>query len=64
MSLRDYFAGQALLGELASTSGVESTQAMAKACVDAGRTVEGHLAFNAYLIADAMLAARNQKGAA
>ena len=44
MSLRDYFAGQALAGLLASSPGLIDDRVMA---------------FNAYAIADAMIAARD-----
>lgn len=58
MLLRDWFAGMALQGELASTAGVESTQAMAEASVEKGRDPADHLAITCYEIADAMLKAR------
>jgi hypothetical protein len=58
MTLRDWFAGKALVGELASTSGVESTQAMAEAAVNRGVAPAIHLALTCYEIADAMIKAR------
>ncbi len=52
MSLRDWFAGQALGGVVAETAGVfENTEEYAQA-----------VAHGSYAIADAMLAARKGKG--
>lgn len=53
MSLRDYFAGQALIGILANTA--EKYVAV----YGTGRAQE-RVAGDAYLLADAMLAARDQ----
>lgn len=61
MSLRDWFAGMALQGELASTADVESTQAMAEAAVSKGREPVVHLAMTCYEIADAMIKVREVK---
>ena len=61
MTLRDWFAGQALAGELASTSTPESAGAIAEAAAKAGRAVEAQIALNCFKVADAMLAARLQK---
>jgi len=58
MTLRDWFAGQALVGELASSSTAESCEATACAARRMGRTIEHHIACNCYMLADAMLAAR------
>ena len=59
-SLRDWFAGIALQGELASSGNPESAQATAEASVNAGETVEKHLARICYEMADAMLAEREK----
>mgnify|MGYP006870079407 CR=1 FL=1 len=59
--LRDWIAGMALTGELASTSTKEAAEATAKAAVASGRTVEQQVAANCYRIADAMLAARGDR---
>jgi len=61
MTLRDWFAGKALEGELASSSTEMSCRATSEAATRAGRTVESHIALNCYKLADAMLAARNGK---
>jgi hypothetical protein len=61
MSLRDWFAGKALLGEIitsCSDATPESAEALADAARENGQTVEERLAFNAYRLADAMLAER------
>lgn len=61
MTLRDYFAAKAMQAEMITTwsdATPESAEAFARAATRAGRSVEAHLAFNAYLIADAMLKAR------
>ncbi len=63
MTLRDYFAAKALQAEMITTfsdATPEAAQAFAEAANAAGREPEDHLAFNAYLIADAMLKARKQ----
>lgn len=52
MSLRDYFAGQALAGMLASPPIIDRSSAKVK---------HDKWAQNAYLFADAMLAEREQK---
>jgi len=55
MTLRDYFAGQALVGDLASQSvevGIYGTNSGGW---------QKHAAENAYILADAMLAARERK---
>lgn len=61
LSLRDYFAAKAMLGELITSSSdatPESTDALIKAAQKAKRTPAQQIAFNAYQMADAMLAAR------
>lgn len=64
MSLRDYFAAKAMAAELISTHMLpEAIDAFTEAQARAGRTPEQHLAFNAYSIADAMLAEREKGGA-
>lgn len=55
MTLRDYFAGQALSGWLASF-GEDAMHPVSK-------SREGDIAFEAYRMADAMLAERAKKGA-
>lgn len=61
MSLRDYFAAKAMQAEMI-TSFSDSTPGAARAfhegAAKAGHTIEEHLAFNSYRIADAMLAER------
>lgn len=54
MSLRDYFAGQALQGMLASGC----QEAVEQVWIATGRSAAGGLATAAYGFADAMLAAR------
>lgn len=61
MSLRDYFAAKAMHAEMITTfsdATPEAADEFIEAARDAGRSVEDHLAFNAYLIADAMIRAR------
>jgi hypothetical protein len=61
MSLRDYFAAQAMQAEIiTSTSDAtpESADALIEAAERAGRSTLDQLAFNAYEWADAMLKAR------
>ena len=60
MSLRAYFAGQALIGELASTAGVESAQYIGQACRESGRSPEQQIAYNCVKIADALIAELNK----
>jgi len=59
MTLRDYFAGKAMHAEL-NTAGMHAGAAAAlnAAAKKARRTVERQIAFNAYMLADAMLAER------
>ena len=61
MSLRDYFAAKAMQAEMITTfsdATPEAADDFVLAAAAAGRSPEDHLAFNAYLIADAMLKAR------
>jgi len=58
MSLRDYFAGQALVAELSCATSERCVDALVTAAVAAGQTPEQRIAFNCYRMADAMLAAR------
>lgn len=62
MSLRDYFAAQAMHAEL-NTAGMKRGPAVAlKRQADlSGRTVEAQIAYNAYVVADAMLDERVKK---
>lgn len=67
MTLRDYFATQAMLGEIvtsASDATPKAAQALVDAAVMAGRSPAEQIAANAYEIADAMLAERAKSGAA
>ena len=57
MSLRDWFAGQALAGY---TSCLDLQMAAAKVAKEAGRPVEAEIAEAAYSFADAMLAERSK----
>lgn len=61
MSMRDWFAGMALAGELASFSTHDSCAASAKAALESGIEIEEQIAFNCYSLADAMLAARERE---
>jgi len=65
MSLRDYFAAKAMHAELA-TAGMHdgAADALVDAAAAAGQTIEQRIAFNAYRLADAMLAERAKGGAA
>lgn len=54
MSLRDWFAGQAISGVI---------EACKRDTIPAGETPESHFAIRAYMVADAMLAARKQEDA-
>ena len=63
MSLRDWFAGMALQGELASASTHKSAAATAQAALNAGfrpDEVEKFIALSVYRIADAMISERNK----
>lgn len=60
MSLRDWFAGQLAAAEVASAgANYEAAEALAEAATSAGMTIPQRIAFNAYEVADAMLAMRD-----
>lgn len=59
MSLRDYTAVKAMTAELLTAGAADGpAQALARAAMLEGRTPEQQIAFNAYSMADAMMAAR------
>lgn len=60
MTLRDYFAAKAMHAEML-TCGVpgQACEEMVGAAFRAGREPEAQIAWNAYRVADAMLAARD-----
>lgn len=61
MSLRDYFAAKAMQAEMITTfsdATAESAVDFIKAASKMDHTVTEHLAYNAHVIADAMLAER------
>lgn len=63
ISLRDHFAGLAMLGEMItsfSDATPEAAEMFREAAHEWGHEPLEHLAFNAYRIADAMLAARER----
>lgn len=62
MALRDWFAGKAMQGEIASSSTEECCDAIARAADQAGRTIAAHIAHNSYEFADAMMAEREKSG--
>lgn len=58
-ALRDQFAGLAMLAEVNSAgSSPAAADALASAAAAAGMSIEQRIAFNAYNLADAMLAQR------
>lgn len=62
MSLRDYFAAKAMHAELNTAGAFEGpAQALADEAARTGRTIEQQIAFNAYKLADAMLAEREKE---
>ncbi len=62
MSLRDYFAAKAMHAELVTAGALEQPAvALAKAAEAMGQSIEERIAFNAYALADAMLAERAEK---
>jgi hypothetical protein len=65
MSLRDWFAGRLAAAEVASAgANLDAAEALAEAADIAGQTIPERIAFNAYQVADAMLAEREKGGAA
>lgn len=58
MSLRDYFAAQAISGVFACIVSTDARTALLKASASAGKSIEDLVAKSAYQLADAMLAAR------
>jgi hypothetical protein len=58
MSLRDWFAGQALMGALASY--IDGVPNLETAGAGADLTIKQAIARRCYLLADAMLAERNK----
>jgi hypothetical protein len=59
MELRDYFAAKAMHAEVVTAGALpEPRQALVDAAHEAGRTPIEQIAFNAYLLADTMLAQR------
>lgn len=60
MTLRDYFAGQALAGYLASVSTPETMTLCSKAAKAQGMEEEPFIALVAYTFADAMLLERSK----
>jgi hypothetical protein len=63
MFLRDYFAAKAMQAEIITTfsdATPEAARAFLLAADAAGQTVQERVAFNAYVIADAMLKAREK----
>lgn len=64
MTLRDFFAAFAMHAEfLSDASGDEEVaRAFIEGAQKHGHTIQQHLAFNAYEIADAMIAERERRG--
>lgn len=59
MTLRDYFAAKAMHAEVNTAGAVEEAAvALCKAAECAGRSIPDQIAHNAYMLADAMLKAR------
>lgn len=62
MSLRDYFAAKAMHAELNTAGAFEApARALSEEAEKAGRSIEEQIAFNAYTLADAMLAEREKE---
>ena len=64
MSLRDYFAGQAIAGVIRSTVEADSAAVLSESADSSGLAIEQVIARSAYEIADAMLAVREKAGGA
>lgn len=64
MTLRDYFAGQAIAGVIRSTVEADSAAVLSESADATGLAIEQVIARSAYEIADAMLAAREKAGGA
>ena len=63
MDLRDWFAGQLAAAEVASAgANYEAAEALAEAAEQNGQTIPQRIAFNAYEVADALLAERQKGG--
>lgn len=61
MSLRDYFAAKAMHAELVTAGALEGPRdALVEAACVAEREIEDQVAFNAYKLADAMIAQRKK----
>jgi hypothetical protein len=61
MSLRDWFAGQLAAAELAAAgANIAAAVELKAAAIKAGQTIEHRIAYNAYLIADALLEERRK----
>ena len=59
MSLRDFFAAQAMQVEISTAChSIKNAQALVGAAEEARRTIEQQIAHNAYSMADAMIAER------
>lgn len=61
MSMRDYFAAKFAHAEMVTSGALpEPARALVEGAKKAGRTIEQQVAYNAYLLADAMLAERKK----
>jgi hypothetical protein len=63
MALRDWFAGQALIGLLAHATSAQTQLGLMKTFQAHGMTAEEGMTVSAYQFADAMLAAREKGNA-
>lgn len=61
MSLRDWFAGQALAGNVAALSSDSYFMTLVKMATDNGMTMSQALATSSYAYADAMIAEREKE---
>ena len=63
MTLRDWFAGQLAAAEVASAgANYQAARALAEAAEAHGQTISQRITFNAYEVADALLAERQKGG--